>query len=216
VVATGDHAAAEEIDGRTPFPQRFGEPRPAPFPAVAGRLGRAAIRAFNGAVFAIPRPEGERLRSALSFFYPLDALRGWGRLYGRTGMVQYQCVLPAAEAPNGIAAILDELELAGAAPTLAVLKRLGPAREGMLSFPLDGFTLAVDLAARPGVPELLRRVDRLVLQAGGRVYLAKDAVLDAETFGAMYPDADAFRAVKARLDPEGRISSSLARRVGLA
>jgi decaprenylphospho-beta-D-ribofuranose 2-oxidase len=182
---------------------------------MAGLLGRRAVGAFNAAVYALPRGDAARLQTALSFFYPLDSLRGWNRLYGARGMVQYQCALPAADAAGAIYGLLDEVEAAGAAPMLSVLKRLGPAREGLLSFPLEGFTLALDLAVRPGVPELLRRLDRRVLEAGGRVYLAKDAVMEPDTFREMYPEADAFQAIRARLDPTGRISSSLARRLGL-
>jgi decaprenylphospho-beta-D-ribofuranose 2-oxidase len=215
VVATGDHARSAELGGRKPFPNDFGNPWPAPFPPMAGRLGRRGVGAFNAAVFGLPRGDAARLQPALRFFYPLDSLRGWNRLYGGRGMVQYQCALPTGAAAGGIHALLDEVDAAGMAPVLSVLKRLGPAREGLLSFPLEGFTLAIDLAVRPGVPALLNRLDRRVLEAGGRVYLAKDAVMDAATFRAMYPDADAFQAVRRQLDPEGRISSSLARRIGL-
>lgn len=214
VLARGTHASAEEA-GSSPLAAKLARPRRAPLPPVAGRVGGTTIRAFNWAVFRRPRSGKSSLQPALRFFYPLDSLRDWNRLYGRGGMIQYQCVFPTATARQGVAAVLRCLADEGAVPRLSVLKRLGPAREGMLSFPMEGFTLALDLPAGGRSRAALRAVDGHVLDGGGRVYLAKDALLDPPTFQAMYPEADQFRAVRSRLDPDGRISSSLGRRVGL-
>lgn len=149
------------------------------------------------------------------YFWPLDAVGGWNRMYGRRGFVQYQVVVPpGAEAT--LAAVLERAARSGRASFLAVLKRFGPAGEGILSFPTEGYTLALDFPAAPAILQMLREMDRIVADAGGRVYLAKDALLDAGTFARMYPAADAFRAVRRALDPEGVLTSSLARRIGLA
>jgi decaprenylphospho-beta-D-ribofuranose 2-oxidase len=150
------------------------------------------------------------------FLFPLDAVAGWNRLYGRAGFVQHQFVVPYRSA-DVVGVALDRLRAAGCPPTLAVLKRLGPADPGPLSFPMLGWTLAVDFpAARPGLAAVLDDLDELVAGAGGRVYLAKDARLRPELLPVMYPHLDRWRAVRRRVDPEGILTSDLARRIGLA
>ena len=149
------------------------------------------------------------------FFWPLDAVEGWNRAYGRRGFVQYQLVVPPDRA-DALAAVLRRAAESGRASFLAVLKRFGPAGEGILSFPMAGWTLSLDFPVAPGLAEMVREMDGVVADAGGRVYLAKDALLDAPTFARMYPAAEAFRAVRRALDPAGVLTSSLARRVGLA
>jgi FAD/FMN-containing dehydrogenase len=113
--------------------------------------------------------------------------------------------------------MLEQISASGRASFLAVLKTFGPQNAGILSFPCAGQTLALDLPfTGDSLLALTRELDRIVLDHGGRVYLAKDACLDAETFAAMYPRIEEFREVKAKVDPENRFTSSLARRVGLA
>jgi len=149
-----------------------------------------------------------------SFFYPLDGVRGWNRLYGPGGFVQYQLVVPLGE-EELLRRIVARLHEADAPACLAVLKRLGSGR-GLLSFPLTGWTLAVDFPARsPDIGRLLDDADELVAEAGGRVYLAKDARLRPELLEAMYPELPRWREVRAGLDPEHRMWSDLARRLGL-
>jgi decaprenylphospho-beta-D-ribofuranose 2-oxidase len=149
------------------------------------------------------------------FLFPLDGLDGWNRLYGRAGFVQYQFVVPYASAEL-VPTALDRLRGAGCPPSLAVLKRLGAADPGPLSFPLPGWTLAVDFpTALPGLAGVLDALDELVAGAGGRVYLAKDARLRPELVGAMYPQLDRWRAVQRDVDPAGVLRSDLGRRLGL-
>lgn len=105
---------------------------------------------------------------------------------------------------------------AGMASPMAVLKAMGREGRGLLSCPRPGWTLALDVPARPGTPALFGALERIARDAGGRVYLAKDALLSAEGFAAMYPNADRFRRLRAEIDPHGRLCSDLARRVGLA
>ncbi|HLW79515.1 MAG TPA: D-arabinono-1,4-lactone oxidase, partial [Terriglobia bacterium] len=145
--------------------------------------------------------------------YPLDAIRGWNRLYGKRGFVQYQVALPLDAAPAGLRALLERLAASRRASFLAVLKRFGEANAGLLSFPAPGWTLALDLAVSRDLPAFLAQLDDVVLDHGGRVYLAKDAVLEPEKFVRMYPHLDEFRAIQQSLDPDGRLSSSLARRL---
>ncbi|HTZ70623.1 MAG TPA: FAD-binding oxidoreductase, partial [Acetobacteraceae bacterium] len=160
---------------------------PLDFPALA--LNRFSVALFNQAYFHRV-PASGRMRNVpwRTFLYPLDAIHGWNRIYGRRGFVQFQCVVPFA---TGEAALRDLLELISAshqASFLAVLKRLGAGRAGFLSFPMPGYTLALDFPRGPDIEALYAKLCAITLDAGGRVYLAKDALLDAESFQRMYPE----------------------------
>lgn len=142
-------------------------------------------------------------------------MREWNRALGPRGFLQYQFVVP----PQGrlvVAEVLEALQRAGAAPFLGTLKRFGSASGNPLSFPLPGWSLAVDMpSGRRGTAELLDRLDRRVADAGGRVYLAKDARLGRAAFDAMYGPLDEWRATRALLDPTDTMRSDLGRRLGL-
>jgi decaprenylphospho-beta-D-ribofuranose 2-oxidase len=148
------------------------------------------------------------------FFYPLDSIDNWNRMYGREGFVQYQFLMPPAGL-SGLIQILEKLSRSGRASFLAVLKCMGEGNPGLLSFGEKGNTLALDIPNKPGLAEFLRELDRIVLDHGGRLYLAKDSMTDAATFAAMYPKLPEFRAIQRRLDPEGGLRSSMSRRLGL-
>jgi decaprenylphospho-beta-D-ribofuranose 2-oxidase len=149
------------------------------------------------------------------FFHPLDGVGQWPRLYGPGGLVQWQIAVPR-EARSLITASLRRLAWSGAVPSLVVLKRFGASTPAPLSFPFPGWTLAVDVpAGHPRLRPLLSELDQEVAEAGGRIYLAKDARASAATIARMYPRLPEWRAVRARLDPEGRIQSDLARRLEL-
>jgi decaprenylphospho-beta-D-ribofuranose 2-oxidase len=185
-------------------------------PSLLPRLfGPWTAAALNEAWYrASPRIERGRPSDIAPFFFPLDAVEGWNRAYGRRGFVQYQFVVPfGAEAT--LRAALELLRAARAPSVLAVLKRFGPGRR-MLSFPMPGWTLALDLPADRGLASVLRRMDRLVAAAGGRVYLAKDARLDPAMLTQMYPDLERWRAERDRLDPGRTFRSDLDRRLSLA
>jgi decaprenylphospho-beta-D-ribofuranose 2-oxidase len=218
VLTRAEHAALGELPAAASRrPLRFA-PRQwlAVPPGVPdGVLGRRLAVAFNQARFA--RPSGrelERLVPIAKCLWPLDAVRGWNRLYGPSGFVQYQLAVPhGAEAV--LEAVVGSLTRARCPSFLGVLKRLG-AGGGMLSFPIPGWTLAVDIPAnQPGLGRLLDRFDELVAEAGGRVYLAKDARLKRAPFEAMYPELGSWRRVRERVDPSGRLQSDLGRRLGL-
>ena len=149
------------------------------------------------------------------FFYPLDKIAYWNRGYGRRGFTQYQFVIPFEDGLRRMREILAAILSSGELPFLNVLKRFGKESGGVLSFPREGYTFAIDFPIRQGTVALLRRLDAMVLDAGGRVYLGKDSYLDAATFRAMYPAIDRWLAIKAKYDPEGLFTSDLARRVGL-
>lgn len=201
--------------GRIALPGRPGlrVPDGLPSPVLAPGL----VGAFN-ALRWHRAPDGARGRP-ITFaenFFPLDVLGDWNRLYGPAGLVQYQFAVPEDRAQT-VVEVVQSLRGARQPMYLAVLKRFGAPSGGMLSFPMPGWTLAVDLpAATPGLGAALRHADELVVQAGGRVYLAKDARLGAEMLPAMYPALDRFMEIRSRVDPQGLLRSDQARRLGLA
>ena len=150
------------------------------------------------------------------FLFPLDFVHHWNRGYGARGFVQYQFVVPT-ESGTAIRPILQTIAASKCLPFLNVLKKMGPSTHpsAPLSFPQEGFTLAIDFPVTKYLPVLAQTLDRMVLEAGGRVYLGKDALLDTATFRLMYPHYTEWLQVKKKYDPENRFTSSLARRTGL-
>jgi len=219
VLTRGDHAPLEALppakrDRALDFAP--GERLAAPPWAPNGLLNKFTVRAFNELFFrTAPKHQVAHLESIGAFFHPLDGVKGWNRLYGSRGFVQYQYVVPDA-ATDTVRATLEALGAAQCASFLAVLKRFGPGNPGPLSFPAPGWTLALDIpASGRDLAALLDRLDRLVLDAGGRIYLAKDSRLDGALVATMYPALDDFRALCDRVDPAGVLQSDLARRLGL-
>jgi len=217
VLMRGNHASASDLPAsiRDPLaqPPRRQWTLPFDFPSLV--LNSLTVRAFNAFYYTLHRNAVRQLVDLETFFYPLDAIHHWNRMYGRRGFVQYQSALPLTGGLEGLKRLLTRLARSRRASFLAVLKRFGKSSPGPLSFPLEGYTLALDLPVANGLIPLLRELDGLVLDYGGRIYLAKDAVMTAPTFKAMYPKLEQFRAIKTRLDPQGLFSSSQARRVGI-
>ncbi|HJS97254.1 MAG TPA: FAD-binding oxidoreductase [Solirubrobacteraceae bacterium] len=182
----------------------------------AGALRPATVRAFNAVKYASAR-RTERGRPVPygRHMFPLDSLDAWPRLYGPRGLHQYQLVVPTG-AERVLEFVVERLHRERVPCYLAVLKDFGPDNGAPLSFPLEGWTLALDIPrAAPGVEPLLQVCDRAVADAGGRVYLSKDARLRPEMLGAMYPRLGEWRAARDRVDPERVWCSDLARRTGL-
>jgi decaprenylphospho-beta-D-ribofuranose 2-oxidase len=212
ILTRGDHAEGNGTELSAPSDAKVA----VPFSAPSGLLNGLSIRAFNELWFRMaPKQRRGEEQSIGSFFHPLDGVRDWNLLYGRKGFVQYQFAVPdsASEAVVNAIKMLSESRVPS---FLAVLKRFGDGTPGPLSFPMPGWTLALDLPIGPSaLPHVLDRLDQLVLEAGGRVYLAKDARLDPTTFRAMYPRYNELLAVKHTVDPDTIITSDLARRLEL-
>lgn len=178
-------------------------------------LSAPVVRAFNAAYFNRIPPAGRtRLRALPDFFFPLDRLHDWNRLYGKRGFHQFQCVVPPGAA-KALREMLEAVAASGLASPLAVLKRMGPGRAGMLSFPMAGWTLAIDFPNGPAARDLIARLEAMALAAEGRIYLAKDALAAPATIRAMYPELGAWAHEAARADPQGYLATDLVRRLQL-
>ncbi len=186
-----------------------------PFDLPLGLVNRLTAKAFNTLWYAkSPQRRTGEIQDINQFFHPLDVVGDWNRVYGPRGLCQYQFVVPFGERA-AFTTIVETIAQSGHISSLTVLKRLGPGNRGLLSFPMAGWTLAVDFPVRAGLDALLNHLDQLVLAAGGRVYLAKDSRTSASTIAQMYPRVDEFRAARARFDPTHTFRSDLSRRLDL-
>jgi decaprenylphospho-beta-D-ribofuranose 2-oxidase len=219
VITSGDFAEPADLppaEARDPFAFRPGARLGVPPGFPPGLINRYTVALANEAWYRrAPRSRSGGIQDIGAFFHPLDGIRNWNRVYGPGGFRQYQYVVPfGAEA-----AVRQSFELvsqARAPSFVTVLKRFGAGDEGLLSFPMAGWTLALDFPARtPGLAALLTRLDRLVAGAGGRVYLAKDSRVPPDVLAEMYPRLPEFRKLRADLDPAGILASDLSRRLGL-
>ena len=187
---------------------------PVDFPAFA--LNSLSVRMFNQAYWRrVPRGGLERRTAYPEFLFPLDALHDWNRIYGKRGFHQFQCVVPFEDGAAVLTQMLEVTAKTGLGSILAVLKAMGPAGLGYLSFPRPGYTLALDFANAHGARELIAQLERLVCDCGGRTYLAKDSTLSAENLRPMYPDLERFQDVLAQIDPHSQMQSDMARRLRL-
>jgi decaprenylphospho-beta-D-ribofuranose 2-oxidase len=215
LIYLGEHARAAEVPRDQAAPRISSKKArrvPVDFPALT--FNRWSVAAFNELYYRRAKP-GSAFIDYDTYFYPLDTLLEWNRIYGRSGFVQYQCVIPKAAGPTGIAILLERIARAGQGSFLAVLKLFGPGNDGMLSFPMEGYTLALDFPASPAVFSLLLELDAIVADHGGRLYLAKDARMGASLLALGYPQLEPFRALRRRIDPSGKFSSLLSQRLGL-
>ncbi len=179
-------------------------------------LNRFSVQVFNELYYQrIRQHESKQRVSYESFFYPLDGLQQWNRLYGKQGFVQYQFVIPKAAGLQGMRAILERISASHRGSFLAVLKVFGASNDNLLSFPMDGYTLALDFKMEAGLLALLEELDRMVLAYGGRLYLAKDARMSEATFKQSQPNWQQFQEIRAQYGALGKFASLQSRRLGL-
>jgi decaprenylphospho-beta-D-ribofuranose 2-oxidase len=219
VITSGDFAAPGDLAGtdrERPFAfdprARLGVPDIFP----PGLLNRYSITLANEAWYRkAPRRRTGEIQTIGQFFHPLDGIRNWNRVYGPRGFRQYQYVMPFG-AEEAVRKSFEMVSAAGAPSFVTVLKRFGAGDQGLLSFPMPGWTLALDFpAATPGLEPLCDALDRLVADHGGRVYLAKDSRVPPAMFERMYPRLEEFRELRSTLDPHATLASDLSRRLGI-
>jgi decaprenylphospho-beta-D-ribofuranose 2-oxidase len=205
----------EEADHSLDPAPKPGKAKSVPFNAPKFALSRPVVMAFNARYYGrIPEAGRTHVRSIQDFFFPLDRVLEWNRLYGKRGFHQFQCVLPTSETAM-LRAMLEAIAGSGLASPLAVLKRLGDEGVGLMSFPMSGYTLAVDFPNREKALGLIRKLGEQTAEVGGRVYLAKDSLASGATIKAMYPGHGKWRTEAAKADPNGLLETDLIRRLGL-
>jgi decaprenylphospho-beta-D-ribofuranose 2-oxidase len=219
ILGQGDHARLDELPRNQRDHAHAFTPRPlaqAPPALPNGLVNAWTVRAFNELWYRKSRLSHRGAVQDLGlFFHPLDLVNGWKTVYGTRGFVQYQFVVPFGHEAS-LREVIETMSRESLPSFLAVLKRFGASNPGMLSFPMPGWTLAVDIpVGRADLARIFDRLDDIVLGAGGRVYLAKDARTRPEHLEQMYPRLPEWRAVRERLDPHGFVTSDLARRLGL-
>jgi len=219
VLTRGNHATPEDL----PAPQRASAREYAPRTLLGapawlpnGLINPLTARAFNEMWFRkSPRARRRHVEGIKPFFFPLDGLRDWNRIYGSRGFVQYQFVVPNG-AEHVVRIALERFRATRTPTFLAVLKRFEHDSRSLIGFPMSGWTLALDIPASPALVPLLDGLDELVVAAGGRVYLTKDARLRPELLAAMYPRLDEWRAARASIDGHNRLRSDMDRRLDLS
>jgi len=213
IIMTGNHAAEESIrQKKKRSPSQFY----LPFKPPINLINPFLIKTFNYFYyFAKAQKKNIQHMYYKDFFYPLDKIKNWPYLYGKKGFIQYQCVFPLSDAEAGIEKLLTLLQKEKILCSLIVLKRLGNPSEGLLSFPKEGITIAIDMPFSEKLLKILNRADEIVASHDGRVYLAKDARLSKDMFIKMYPNYFSWIKIKQKIDPENIFQSSLSLRLNL-
>jgi len=209
ILILGEHAKVDELDEkqqRDPLQLPRKKQITFPFNLPSWVLNAFTVKAFNFLYYAKNvKREINNVVSYEPFFYPLDAILHWNRGYGKNGFVQYQFVLPL-DAKQGLIEILHRISDKGLGSFLAVLKVFGK-QESIISFPKEGYTLALDFPVRKGLLEFLDELDKIVLQYGGRIYMSKDARMKPEILRGGYPGLDRFKEIVRKYNPDGKIHS---------
>ncbi len=216
VLSRGEHASSNQDSRQECLAYKPKVRMSAPPWVPNGVINKLSIKAFNEAWYRkAPPKRKESLESIAGFFHPLDGVRQWNRLYGTQGFIQYQFIVPLDQT-DVLRGVIGRFADAGVASFLAVLKRMGKSNPAPMSFPDTGWTLTLDIAAGArGLPELLSTVDTVVLDAGGRHYLAKDAHVSPRAVQVGYAHLEEWKQIRNEMDPTGVWKSDLGRRLGL-
>jgi FAD/FMN-containing dehydrogenase len=210
ILMVGDFADDGDLD----FKEKRKLNIPFMFPSFA--LNNFTVKAFNWLYYGkAPSGVSKQKVDIDTFFYPLDAINNWNRIYGKNGFTQYQCILPKNVSYDGLKEILREISNSGKGSFLAVLKLYGKENENYLSFPIEGYSLALDFKIEDGLFELLDRLDKIVVKYGGRIYLTKDVRVSKETFEKGYSDIEKFRDLRKEYGMDKKFNSLQSKRVGI-
>lgn len=217
ILILGEHATVADLpEAKKTAPLQLPKKKQITFPfnLPSFALNQFTVKAFNFLYYGKNfKKEINNVVSYEPFFYPLDAILHWNRGYGKKGFVQYQFVLPL-ESKQGLIAILKKISDAGLGSFLAVLKVFGK-QDDLISFPMEGYTLALDFPVRDGLFNFLDELDEIVLQYNGRLYLSKDARMKPEIFWRSYPKANEFAAIVKKYNPLYKLASIQARRLNI-
>ena len=218
IMMAGEHATLEELNAKQKRSPLVGNPdksitMPINLPSFA--LNKLSIKAFNWLYYTKNfRKEIENVVHYDGFFYPLDSILHWNRMYGKNGFLQYQFVLPLEKSEAGLIEILSKIREKGWGSFLAVLKLFGK-QDNLISFPMEGYTLALDFPIKKGLFDFLDELDELVLQYDGRIYLSKDARMKSEMFNKSYPKIDKFKEIISKINPDSKVNSELSNRLSI-
>lgn len=218
IMMMGEHASVSELsEKQRKNPLTNGKTgklnMPVNLPSFA--LNKLSIQSFNWLYYAKnTKADYENIIHYDGFFYPLDAILNWNRMYGKAGFIQYQFVLPLDASEKGLSDIMNRIRQKGWGSFLAVLKLFGK-QDSLISFPMEGYTLALDFPIKKGIFEFLDELDKVVESYGGRIYLSKDARMDAEIFHKTYPNLIQFKSILKKYDPESIFQSDLSRRLAI-
>jgi FAD/FMN-containing dehydrogenase len=187
-----------------------------PFNTPNGLMNPFTIQAFNAVYYhRVLAKKSQQHVHYEPFFYPLDKVGGWNKLYGKLGFTQHQFVIPKAAGPEALRAVLTKIASSKRGSPIAVLKLCGPQNDNPLSFPLEGYSLALDFKIDAGLFPILDELDAMVLSYGGRMYLTKDAHMSEKTFKQSYPRWQEFQALREKTGAKGRFASLQSKRLGL-
>jgi decaprenylphospho-beta-D-ribofuranose 2-oxidase len=210
ILMLGEHAGVNDLDdSKKKEPLKLPKKKQInfPFSMPSWVLNKLTVKAFNFLYYTKNfKKEINNIVSYEPFFYPLDAVLNWNRLYGKNGFIQYQFVLPL-DAKQGLINILNRISEEGLGSFLAVLKVFGK-QESIISFPKEGYTLALDFPVRKGLFSFLDELDELVLQYNGRLYMSKDARMKPEMLKGGYPELEKFKAIVKKYNPDSKIRSA--------
>ena len=215
ILMLGEHATTDEVNSKNVLmpKERAIFTVPVYFPSFV--LNGFSVKMFNALYYA---KNYKRIIDSVvhydGFYYPLDSILSWNKIYGKKGFVQYQFVLPLQTSRSGLMDILGRINKRGTGSFLAVLKLFGE-QDDLISFPMKGYTLALDFPIQPGLFEFLDELDQIVASYGGRIYLSKDARMKKEIFWRTYPRAQEFVDILAKYDPQKRFVSGLSERLTL-
>lgn len=201
-------------DGKLDYQPKQQKSIPFNFPSFS--LNNWTVNAFNWLYYhKVSQRVSQQVVDIDTFFYPLDAIGHWNRIYGKNGFTQYQLILPKETSYDGLLAILNAIAASGKGSFLAVLKLYGKANDNWLSFPMEGYSLALDFKIESGLFELLDELDEIVLQYQGRIYLTKDARVSQQVFEQGYPEIETFRAYRKKHNMDEKFQSLQSQRLGI-
>ncbi|MEM7109261.1 MAG: FAD-binding oxidoreductase [Bacteroidota bacterium] len=218
ILICGEHSKLTELNSRQRQQPFHFKPKtklviPFNFPSFA--LNKLSIQSFNALFYAKNfKKEINSIVPYEPFFYPLDSILSWNRMYGKVGFVQYQFVLPKASGKEGLIEILDKIRRKGMGSFLAVLKAFGK-QDDLISFPMEGLTLALDFPIKKGLLEFLDELDSIVLNYNGRIYLTKDARMQSEVFKTSYAGFDKWVNIIKKYNPNYQFASDQSYRLNI-